>query len=152
MNKIETKRLALYPATREQMEAMIAAERDDDLRAAYAQMLDGCLRNPELWDWYAMWMLERRDGTHVGDLCFKGLGADGVVEIGYGILEAHQGRGYATEAVEAAVSWALRDPRVTSVEAEAEEGNLASRRVLEKCGFAPNGTIGEEGPRYTLKK
>ncbi len=151
MNKIETKRLVLYPAAREQMEAMIAAERDDELKAAYAQMLDGCLRRPDLWSWYAMWMIERRDGTHVGDLCFKGLGADGVVEIGYGIREEHQGRGYATEAVEAAVLWALRDPRVSAVEAEAEESNLASIRVLEKCGFVPNGTLGEEGPRYTLK-
>ena len=78
-------------------------------------------------------------------------GADGVVEIGYGIREEHQGRGYATEAVEAAVLWALRDPRVSAVEAEAEESNLASIRVLEKCGFVPNGTLGEEGPRYTLK-
>ncbi len=152
MNRIETERLVLYPATREQMEAMIVAERDDDLRAAYAQMLEGCLQCPTLWDWYAMWMIELQDGTHVGDLCFKGLGADGVVEIGYGILEEYQGRGYATEAVEAAISWALRDPRVTSVEAEAEESNLASRRVLEKCGFVPNGTLGEEGPRFTLKR
>ena len=151
MKRIETKRLALYPASREQMEALIAAERDADLKAAYMEMLDGCLRCPALWDWYAMWRIERRDGTHVGDLCFKGLGADGVVEIGYGVLEAHQGQGYATEAVEAAASWALQDPRVTAVEAEAEESNLASRRVLEKCGFVPSGTIGEEGPRYILK-
>lgn len=152
MDRIETKRLALCPASREQMEVMIAAERDDGLRAAYAQMLDGCLHHPDLWAWYAMWRIERRDGTHVGDLCFKGLGADGVAEIGYGIQQAHQGRGYATEAVDAAAAWALRDPRVTAVEAETEEGNLASGRVLEKCGFVPNGVIGEEGPRYTLKR
>lgn len=152
MNRIETKRLTLCPASRERMEAMIAAERDDGLRAAYAEMLAGCLRHPDLWEWYAMWVIERRDGTRVGDLCFKGLGADGVVEIGYGIREAHQGRGFATEAVDAAASWALQDPRVTAVEAETEEDNLASKRVLEKCGFVPTGVTGEEGPRYTLKK
>ena len=36
------------------------------------------------------------------------------------------------------------------IEAEAEVGNLASQRVLAKCGFVPNGKTGEEGPRYTL--
>ena len=35
----------------------------------------------------------------MGDLSFKGFNDDGSVEIGYGIDEAHQGQGYATEAV-----------------------------------------------------
>jgi len=146
---IETKRLRLYPATREQMEAFIAAERDDELRAAYTQMLDGCLRDSAQWDWYAMWMIERADGAHVGDLCFKGLAPDGVAEIGYGILDEHQGQGYATEAVAAALDWAFAHPDVTAIEAEAEAENAASLRVLAKCGFVPNGTIGEEGTRFT---
>ena len=34
-----------------------------------------------------MWMIERRDGEHVGDLCFEGLSEEGVAEIGYGIEE-----------------------------------------------------------------
>ena len=147
---IQTERLRLYPASREQMEVAAAAERDDELRAAYRQMLDGCLRHPAQWDWYAMWRIELPDGTPVGDLCFKGFPPDGVPEIGYGILEAYRGRGYATEAVRAAAAWAFRDPAVRALEAEAEEGNAASRRVLEKCGFVPNGKLGEEGPRYTL--
>ena len=147
---IETKRLRLYPASREQMERFIADERDEELRKAYGEMLEGCLRCPALWDWYAMWMIERKDGAHVGDLCFKGLGADGVAEIGYGILEQYQGRGYATEAVKAALAWAFRHPQVTAVEAETEADNAASQRVLEKCGFVPNGIHGEEGPRFVL--
>ena len=145
---IETKRLRIYPATREQMEAFIAAETDAELRKTYTEMLEGCLRNPDQWEWYAMWMVELRDGTHVGDLCFKGLGANGVVEIGYGILEEYQGHGYAAEAVGAAVNRALQQSGVTRVEAETEPDNRASQRVLEKCGFLPSGTVGEEGPRF----
>lgn len=98
-----------------------------------------------------MWRIERYDGTHVGDLCFKGLEPDGTVEIGYGISEEFQRQGYATEAVRETVAWALRDPEVSAVEAETEETNAASLRVLEKCGFVPNGTVGEEGPRFTMK-
>lgn len=145
---IETKRLKIYPAAQEQMEAFIAAETDADLKAAYTEMLEGCLRHPEQWQWYAMWMIELRDGTHIGDLCFKGLEANGMAEIGYGILEEYQGQGYATEAVGAAVIWALKQPIVTCVEAETAPDNRASQRVLEKCGFLPSGTVGEEGPRF----
>ena len=145
---IETKRLRIYPATREQMEAYIAAETDAELKKAYAEMLEGCLRHPDQWQWYAMWMIKLRDGTHIGDLCFKGLEANGMAEIGYGILEEYQGRGYATEAVGAAVIWALKQPDVACVEAETEPDNRASQRVLEKCGFLPSGTVGEEGPRF----
>ena len=95
-------------------------------------------------------MIEKTDGTHIGDLCFKGLREDGIAEIGYGILEAYQGQGYATEAVQAACRWAFLHPDVRSLEAETDAGNAASQRVLEKCGFRPNGIIGEEGPRFTL--
>ena len=144
----ETERIRIYPAGREQMERMIAAERDDDLKKAYREMLDGCLEHPEDRDWYAMWMIEKTDGTHIGDLCFKGPGRN--PEIGYGILEQYRGRGYATEAVKLALKWAFSHPEVASVEAETDPDNTASRRVLEKCGFRPNGEIGEEGPRFAV--
>ena len=145
---IETKRLRIYPASREQMEAFIAAEMDADLKKAYTEMLEGCLLYPDQRQWYAMWMIELLDGTHIGDLCFKGLDANGIAEIGYGILEDYQGQGYATEAVSAAVNWALQQSAVTRVEAETEPDNRASQRVLEKCKFLPSGIVGEEGPRF----
>ena len=134
------------------METIISSETNAELKAAYSEMLDGCLQNPDQWEWYAIWIIELSDGTHIGDLCFKGLDSNGVAEIGYGILEEYQGRGYATEAVEAALRWAFQNPNVTAIEAETEDDNAASKRVLEKCGFLANGIIGKEGPRYTLKK
>ena len=148
---IETKRLMIYHALQEQMEAFIAAETDPELKKAYSEMLAGCLGHPDRWQWYVMWMIDLRDGTHIGDLCFKGLDPNGMAEIGYGIREDYQGQGYATEAVNAAVIWALQQPGVTRVEAETEPDNKASRRVLEKCGFQPSGVIGDEGPRFIRK-
>ena len=148
----ETKRLRLYPASDSQMEAMIAAAPDPELQKAYGEMLALGRQNPAQRDWYAAWIIERKDGTPVGDLCFKGLSAEGIAEIGYGIDEAFQGRGCATEAVQGALRWAFRHPEVRAIEAETDPGNAASRRVLEKCGFLPNGTVGEEGPRFTLTR
>ncbi len=134
------------------MEAFIAAQSDDALKAAYTEMLESCLRHPDKWEWCAMWMIELKTGTHIGELCFKGLDANGVTEIGYGIAEEYRGWGYATEAVAAVVSWALRQPGVTRVEAETDAGNAASKRVLEKCGFVPTGESGKEGPRFMWRE
>ena len=145
---METERIRIYPAGREQMERMIASERDEDLQKAYGEMLAGSLSHPEDRDWYALWIIEKTDGTPVGDLCFKGIDAGRNPEIGYGILEAFQGRGYATEAVGLALQWAFRHPEVKAVEAETDPDNAASQRVLVKCGFRPMGVMGEEGPRF----
>ena len=147
---LKTERLRLRPADRGQMEAAIAAQTDPELIKAYTEMLEGCLAHPDQWEWYAMWIIALKDGTPVGDLCFKGLPETGVPEIGYGLQEEYWGRGYATEAVRAALNWALGQPGVNAVEAETDPENTASQRVLEKCGFRPNGTRGEEGPRFTL--
>ena len=149
---IETNRLKIYAASKEQMEAFIAAQSIEILKAAYTEMLDGCLAHPEQWEWYAIWMIELKDGTHIGELCFKGISEEGSAEIGYGIAEDHQLCGYATEAVSALVDWALKRPGATCVTAETEESNIASQKVLSKAGFMPTGEIGEEGPLYVRKK
>ncbi len=148
---LETKRLKLHIASREEMERYIEEQTAPELKQAYGEMLQGCLDRPDQWAWHAIWMIALKDGTHVGDLSFKGLHPDGSVEIGYGVTEAFQGQGYATEAVAAAVNWALAQPGVTKVEAETEPDNHASHRVLEKCGFVPTGETGEEGPRFIYK-
>lgn len=147
---IETNRLKIHAASRDEMETFIEAQTVDVLRAAYTEMLDGCLEHPDQWEWYAIWMIELKDGIHVGELCFKGLSADGIAEIGYGICEEYQSNGYATEAVKAILEWAFSQPEVVTVEAETDPDNTASIRVLEKCGFALNGIIGEEGPRWAV--
>ena len=148
----ETERIRIYPASREQMERMIDAEQDGDLKKAYREMLEGSLSHPKDWEWYAMWMIETPDGTQIGDLCFKGIEAGKNPEIGYGIQNEFQGRGYATGAVRLALQWAFRYPEVIAVEAETDPGNSASQRVLEKCGFRPMGIMGEEGPRFIKYK
>ena len=152
MTKLETKRLNIYTASQNEMLQIIKEQPDEDLKTAYLEMLQGASKHPDQWVWYAIWIIERKDGTKVGDLSFKGFNDDGAVEIGYGILENHQRRGFATEAVETAVAWAFSQPGVRCVEAETEPGNRPSQRVLEKCGFIPSGTVGEEGPRFVKRR
>ena len=131
------------------MRVFISAQTVDILKAAYSEMLDGAVTHPEHWEWYAVWMIELKDGTHVGELCFKGVDEFGSTEIGYGIAENFQNCGYAVEAVRAAVDWALKQDIINCVTAEVDKENIASIRVLEKSGFEPTGRVGEEGPIYS---
>jgi RimJ/RimL family protein N-acetyltransferase len=151
--KIETERLILYPISNQEMESLIENENDAELKQAYSEMLQGCINEPENRIWYAVWLMELKNhsGTIVGDFCFKGLCADGMVEIGYGLREGFCGKGYMTEALKAITAWALAQSGVTRVEAETDPENKASQKVLAVCGFIPTGTIGEEGPRFVFK-
>ncbi len=144
--------IRIYPADRQQLEDAIDGAEDPELKKAYKQMLDGCMEHSEKWDWYAMWLIDNKDGIHVGDLCVKGLEDDNNPEIGYGINHEFQGRGYATEAVRLALKWAFSHSEILAVEAETDPDNIASQKVLEKCGFKETGTIGEEGPRFIIYK
>ncbi len=150
---LETARLRVFPAEDREMEALVSRQTDPALRQAYAEMLEGCLRDPANRLWYAAWYMEPKDspGTVAGDLCFKGPPENGAVEIGYGLREGFCGRGYMTEAVRALTAWALRQKGVCAVEAETEPGNTPSQRVLQRAGFVPTGTSGEEGPRFILR-
>lgn len=103
--------------------------------------------------WYAVWNMELKNvpGTIVGDFCFKGLGKDGVVEIGYGLREEFRHHGYMVETVKVITEWALSMEGVCAVEAETDLKNVASQNVLMKAGFVKNGVIGEEGPRFVYR-
>ncbi len=146
---IYTERLTLFPLSDGAMREMIDRETDPDLRQAYREMLDGCLSHPGERAFSAVWTMRLTgSGEAVGDLCFKGLGPDGCVEIGYGTYPGYEGRGYMTEAVTALTRWALAQPGVSRAEAETDPGNAASQRVLAKAGYVPTGKCGEEGPRF----
>ena len=146
---IYTDRLTIRIASDDEMLALVTAETDAELKAAYSQMRNLSITYPSLRQWYAAWLIELPDGTRVGDLCFKGLTDDGMVEIGYGLFPEYWGNGYASEAVATMAAWAAKQPGVFRVEAETEPNNFASQKVLAHAGFTPNGSYGIEGPRYT---
>ena len=152
MTEIITNRLAIMPMTDKELAALIKSHEQTapELSAAYREMLDSCVRHPEARIWYAPWKICLCDKTTaVGYAGFKGL-IDGYTEIGYGINEEYRKKGYAAEAVKALCDFALNRSDVKAVEAETEQGNLASEGVLLKIGFTRTGRNGKEGARYIL--
>jgi RimJ/RimL family protein N-acetyltransferase len=70
---------------------------------------------------------------------------EGEVELSYAVAEDARGRGLGREALEAACRWAFTRfalPRLLAITAT---DNVASRRLLERCGF---GHLGDESRRF----
>jgi RimJ/RimL family protein N-acetyltransferase len=90
-------------------------------------------------------ILRRSDETVIGDVGFHGPPDDlGEVSVGFGIVPEARGRGYASEALHAVITWALRQPEVRAVQADTDLVNLASQRVLQKVGMR---LVADEGDR-----
>lgn len=87
--------------------------------------------------WYTDWLMVNKDkNVIVGNACFMGEPNEkGEVEIGYGVYPRYRKRGYMSEAVAALRKWALEQKGVSAVTACTDKDNLASQRVLEKCGM-----------------
>jgi len=76
------------------------------------------------------------DGLTIGDALFHGPPDDrGTVDIGYGLVPAARGHGYATMAVVAMLEWALTQPGVARVTANTTDDNAGSVGVMERAGM-----------------
>lgn len=56
-------------------------------------------------------------------------------EVGWVLAPEHQGKGYATEAVQSAMDWGRTMRRMTGFTCIIAPENLPSMRVAERCGF-----------------
>ncbi|MEZ4300751.1 MAG: GNAT family protein [Polyangiaceae bacterium] len=154
-----TPRLALVPVTvaiveavltdrRQQVEALLDARLPNAwpgralIERAFWASLDHIRANPEVRLWGDRVMVTREAPIKiVGSVVFHGAPSEGgTVEVAYGVEEESQGQGYATEAVDASVAWALDHPGVKAVRATTPPWHMPSLRVLEKCGFQKIGT------------
>ncbi|MEO3428346.1 GNAT family N-acetyltransferase [Pelagibius sp. CAU 1746] len=91
---------------------------------------------------FGFWMVEERgSGRFVGEVGFadfkRGIGADfdGTPEAGWVLASWSHGKGYATEAAEAALAWGERELGMTRFVCMIDKAHAGSLRVAEKCGF-----------------
>ena len=62
-------------------------------------------------------------------------------DLGYALSRPYWGKGYATEAAQAVVDWAMAQPELYRVWAVCDVDNHASARVLEKAGMQCEGIL-----------
>ena len=102
---------------------------------------------------FGMWMFrDRTSGEFVGrgGLQHIEVGGSREVEVGYTVDAAFQGRGYATEMASAMVGIGFGVLDFPSLVSFTLPDNLASRRVMEKCGFAFERAIVHAGADQVL--
>jgi len=141
--QLQTKNLRLVAQTRDDVRAyveQIPPHERAEVSPTWLARLDGSsLCDPWI---HGFALVHQSSGTVVGRCGFKGPpAADGVVEIAYGVSPEHQGKGYATEAAAALVSYALSHEQVRTVRAHTLPQPNASTRVLAKCGFHRVGEV-----------
>ena len=142
---LETERLVLRRPTLGDADAVFAVYAKDPEVARYtswsahgdATDTRAFLRRcHEMWERGRLftWSITRREtGTIIGNTDIRPDGHR--AEIGYVLGRSAWGRGYATEAVTAVVTWGLAQPSLHRVWAVCDVENVASARVLEKAGM-----------------
>lgn len=88
----------------------------------------------------ALAIAKKRQESHPIGVISATLSETGAAEFGYMVLPGFRGRGFATEATRAFVDAIFALTGAREILAEAALENVASCRVLEKCGFAFLGT------------
>jgi RimJ/RimL family protein N-acetyltransferase len=112
-----------------------------------AQILRDYPVYPGLGSWYAT----RRDtGAFVGWFALKYCPPTCDVEVGYRLIPAQWGQGFATEGATELVRYAFDDLGLERVIGVTHRDNRASQRVLEKAGLADHGWGHYYGKRLRL--
>jgi len=102
------------------------------------------LRYAGLWSLmgFGYWAIEEKgSGDYVGEIGFADFKRDiqpslaGMPELGWVLISRVHGRGYATEAVRAALEWGAGRFGETRTGCLIHPENLASIRVAGKCGY-----------------
>jgi RimJ/RimL family protein N-acetyltransferase len=101
---------------------------------------------------FGYWLAEEKvTGNFVGEIGFGDYKRDlqpslkGVPEIGWVLASQAQGRGYATEAVRAAIEWGDRNLSPARTACIIAPENVPSIRVAVKCGYRESGSATYKG-------
>lgn len=166
---LETERLRLRAHSVDDFEACLTLWSDPDVTrfiggrpSTREEVWSRILRYAGHWVLlaYGYWVIEdKATGRLVGETGFADFkraiepSLDGMPEIGWVLMPSAQGRGYATEAVRAVVSWGDGHFGETATVCLIAPENLPSIRVAEKCGYRPFVTTTyKDGPTQLMRR
>jgi len=118
---------------------------DDLTRGAFRRRLKRYAEDQRTDQAYAFFIFRKDDNALVGGLTLANIrrGVAQAGSLGYWLGEPFVRRGYMTAAVNALVPFAFATLRLHRVEAACIPVNVASIRLLEKCGFTREGRARE---------
>lgn len=153
---LHTTRLRLRPFTNADTDDLFALQSDARVlrywdappwteRSRATRFIDSCRQMSDEGSGARVVIERKSDHAFVGWCTFNNWNPNfRSAGLGYCLSEAAWGCGYATEAARAVLQWAFDSLDLNRVQAEADTRNAASGRVLEKLGFAHEGTLRED--------
>ncbi len=151
---IETPRLILRPLTPNDVPDLRRWLARDEIYTYWGRPASKGEREPELLfvdprPWvkrkpspdFKWGVVLRETNAVVGDISIFDIENSRMGSVGYRFDPEVWGRGYASEALAAAVEFVFTHTELDRLHATADVRNTASNRVLEKCGFMREGTV-----------
>ena len=146
---IETDRLVIRPMTAADVPALREWMPDKSLYTYWGKGPSKAEKNPELMfekeakptKSFHLGIEEKESGNVIGDLWVYLIEKDRMTSVGIRLSSKSQGKGYGTEALAATVEFCFTKTELKRLWAEVDVRNVASVRILEKCGFTREGMI-----------
>ena len=143
---IETNRLIITKFTHDMAQAVHQNSLDEDTRRFLpdevfetvedaAETIDFLISQYEVTDGPLVYPALLKDKTNIGYVQAVPT-ENGVWEVGYHTANQFTGKGYATEAVTAFLPVIMKQLKIQKIYGICDAENVASCRVLEKCGFS----------------
>lgn len=155
--QIETKRLGLRHIKKDDIDYLFELESDSEVQKfsssgpkTYEQteaVINEFISDYEKNGLPCFLLFDLVSGEFVGRAGFI-LWEAGDIEVGYSFHKKFWGKGYATEVLELLLKWAQKNITTDYIGACSEAGNIASLRVLEKCGMEYYKSDTEHGIEY----
>ncbi len=107
-----------------------------DFQGPLAWRVPKVIADPSVNKWFVRWIVLRESQEIIGSTSFHGAPDNtGMVEIGLGIEQSFQRKGYAKEALMGLWDWAISHPEVKILRYTVSPSNIASIAVAKSFGF-----------------
>ncbi len=124
-----------------------SAKTRSDCDAFLKQIIETYKINPLIGRWATD---EKASGKFVGSFAIIPIENTNDIQLGYALLKANWGKGFASELTKKALEYYFQNTNEDHIYAIAEKDNIASHKVLLKNGFVPTG-VKKEGEKELLK-
>jgi len=146
---IETERLVIRPMIVTDVPALKEWLSEPSVYTYWGKGPSRSEKNPELMfekdekpnKSFHLGIAEKTNDKVIGDIWVYLIENDRMASIAIRISELFRGKGYGTEALEAMTRFCFENTELKRLNAEVDVRNIASWRMLEKCGYIREGMI-----------
>ena len=146
---IETERLRIRPMSAADVPALTEWMPDPSIYTYWGKGPSKAEKNPELLfekdekptKSFHLGIEEKASGKVIGDLYVYLIENDRMASVAIRLAPTCQGKGYGTEALSAMTKFCFENTELKRLWTKVDTRNIASQKMLEKCGYTREGLI-----------